>query len=100
MPPPLTQEQCAYGPQDEEAEVVVCGRRAPRGTYRIIPRQFDPDRAIQQSWGARVRQHLDMARYGDQTVGPFGYRQHSRQMDASWREERRQIRARENYRGE
>ncbi len=99
MPPLPSQEQCAFGPQDEE-EVVVCGRPARRGTYRIIPRQFDPDRRITQSWGARVSQHLEAARYGDQTVGPFGYMQRSRQMMAEWREERRQMRARENYRGD
>lgn len=93
-------EQCAYGPQDAEA-VVVCGRRPPRGSYRMIPRAGDPAyQLIERSWASQASQQNQAARWGDQTVGPFGYMQRSAQRGAEWREERRQIRARENYRGE
>jgi hypothetical protein len=94
------EEQCAYGPQDSEA-VIVCGRRPPRGSYRTIPRTGDPEYELtERSWGSRVSENNQAAQWGDQTVGPFGYMQRSAQRNAEWREERRRIRARENYRGE
>jgi hypothetical protein len=94
------EEQCAYGPQDSEA-VVVCGRRPPRGSYRMIPRTGDPEyRLSERSWGSQVSEQNRAAAWGDQTVGPFGYMQSGAQRNAEWRHERRRIRAREEYRGE
>jgi hypothetical protein len=82
---------CAYGPQDPDA-IVVCGRR---GQGMRVPgaRPGDQDYRGEQSWGARVGTGDRMRRWGSQTVGPFGYLQHSQQIADEWRAARAQIRA-------
>lgn len=77
----------AEGAADSE-EIVVCGRRNEEDSPYRVPRELRDAGPIEDrhaAWGARVRDEQSLGRFSDQTVGPFGYLQRSRQMDCEWR---------------
>ncbi len=89
-PSPAPQRDCEGDPSSR-TEVVVCGRRRGESPYRL-PRDFRerPDEAG-TSWGAQARDAIETDRYENQTVGPGGALQRSRQTDCQWRAERQQL---------
>lgn len=77
---------------DENEDVVVCGRRIPRQSYRLDPQFREPplDRRS-SSWSAQQRDEREAARFEDQVTGPGGAANRHRQTDCQWRAERQQI---------
>jgi hypothetical protein len=96
--PPITQKpKCAERPADDE-EIVVCGERYDEDSPYRIPRELrdrGPVEDRQMSWDARVRDMESVDRYSSQTVGQFGYLQHSRQVDCEWRAARQERQGRQ-----
>lgn len=80
--------------EDDLANViVVCGRTDRDDDYRIpeAVREEPVFRQRDTSWAIRTRSEDSLQRYSDQTVGPSGFLQHSRQIDCEWRMARQEI---------
>lgn len=78
-------------------EIVVCGERYDENSPYRVPQQFRNQRSDEDShasWTARVNDEEAVGRFSDQTVGPFGYLQRSRQRDCEWRAARQEARGR------
>lgn len=91
-PRPESEEQ-----PGEDGEMVVTGERYDENSPYRVPMQFrnqrsDDDRDA--SWTARINDEEAVARFGDQTVGPFGYLQRGRQRDCEWRAARQEAQGR------
>jgi hypothetical protein len=92
-PPP---RPCRAGPAGD-GEIVVCGRPYDENSPYRIPTEFR-DRPSHDdadaSWDPRWRDEEAVARFGGQTVGPFGYLQRGRQMHCNWLAERQEAQGR------
>lgn len=96
-PPRRPPGQECTGEPGPDGEMVVCGERYDENSPYRVPQQFrnqrsDDDRDA--SWTARINDEEAMARFGDQTVGPFGYLQGRRQRECEWRAERQEAQGR------
>lgn len=89
--PPPPRPRASEDPPGEEGEIVVRGERYDENSPYRVPQQFRNQRSDEDrhsSWTSRVNDEEAAARFGDQTVGPGGWLQGSRQRECQWRAER------------
>ena len=88
--PRATPERDCRTPEDQ-GEIVVCGEPYDENSPYRVPQEFRNQRSdddADASWDARFRDESELSRFGDQTVGPFGYLQRSQQLRCQWLAER------------
>jgi hypothetical protein len=94
VPPPARPRTSEETPP-EDGEIVVRGERYDENSPYRVPMQFRNQRSDEDrhaSWDARWRDEEALGRFSDQTVGPFGALQRSRQTDCEWRAARQEMR--------